>query len=110
MVSLTVSRMLTVPIAMLSRVSTGWPKESPTGGLAGEVVDLVRLATCHGREDGAEISRRNRMHLDAVADPEPFVVRVLACLRITRCAEDGIALVEQEFGQIGAVLPPTLRR
>jgi hypothetical protein len=100
----TASSRLSVPNAMLSRVSTGCSNESPDGALPGKVVHLVRLDLAQRLDHAAEIVEAHRFDGDAIADAEPCQVRERLHLRIAGAAEYGVALVEQQAREIGAVL------
>jgi hypothetical protein len=77
--------------------------------LRGEVVDLVRLGLLDDVDQGGRVG-----HVPVVEDEAPFrIVRVLVQVidavgveqaRAALDAVDDVALGEQEFGEVGAVL------
>ena len=94
--------MRVTPRAVISPVSTGWPQRGLHEGLGGQVVHLV------GRLLPQDVDQRHLV--EQVAGHEgDAVLEVGDALEVDRRgapdhADDLVALVEQELGQVGAVL------
>ena len=90
------------PRAVISPVSTGWPNEVCTKRLRGQVVDLV------GPVRAQHLDQRDLVEQVAGHEGDP-VLEVADALEVDGAgaphhADHLVALVQQELGQVGAVL------
>ena len=79
-------------------------EREPHRGLAGEVVDLIRLRAGEHLHRGAKVDQRHRFHCHAVADAQPCEPVETAGLGVAAGADDRVAEVEQMRRQVAAVL------
>ncbi len=82
----------------------GLLKREADGGLAGQVVDLVRRYPGQRLQGAAEVGEDHGRHRHPRADAEPVQVAEVRGLGIAGGSHHPVALVEQEPRQIGAVL------
>ena len=72
--------------------------------LATQIIDLVGRNPAHDLKNAAEIGRHGRMDGDFSTDAQRRQITEAGQFRIARRAMHGVAPVQQQPGQIGAVL------
>jgi len=100
------SSRFTAPSPVISPVVTGWSNETPTKLCAARLYTSLAAVVCSRRSAGRQVGEvvfdqlQVRMARDAELFDTPEIDRAGAAIG----AEHRVALVEQELGQVGAIL------
>lgn len=93
-----------MPLTILSMVSAGWVNDRLHGGLAGQIVDLVRRHALDRLGNRVEVDRRSGGQPDRVTDPKRRKSIEAGGLGIARRAVNFVASANQESRQVGFIL------